>query len=34
MNYFDHEQLDVFKAAIEFIRITETIVKPFPKGRA
>jgi four helix bundle protein len=34
MHYFDHEKLDVYKAAIEFIRITETIIKQFPKGRA
>jgi four helix bundle protein len=34
MHYFDHEKLDVYKATIEFIRITETIIKQFPKGRA
>ena len=34
MHYFDHEKLDVYQAAIEFVVIIETIVKQFPKGRA
>ena len=34
MHYFDHEKLDVYQAAIEFVIIIETIVKQFPKGRA
>ena len=34
MHYFDHERLDVYQASIEFVIITESIVKQFPKGRA
>ena len=34
MHYFDHEKLDVYQAAIEFVVIIETIVKQFPRGRA
>jgi four helix bundle protein len=34
MQYFDHEKLDVYQTAIEFVVITESIVKQFPKGRA
>jgi four helix bundle protein len=34
MHYFDHEKLHVYQAAKEFVRITETIIKQFPKGRA
>ena len=34
MQYFDHEKLDVYQTAIEFVVIIESIVKQFPKGRA
>ena len=34
MHYFDHEKLHVYQTAKEFLLITETIIKQFPKGRA
>jgi four helix bundle protein len=34
MNHFDHEKLDVYQTAMEFVVIIESIVKQFPKGRA
>ncbi|MFT4058906.1 MAG: four helix bundle protein [Legionella sp.] len=34
MQYFDHEKLDVYQKAIEFVVLIESIVKQFPKGRA
>ena len=34
MHYFDHEKLEVYQVAIEFVVITEAIIKQFPKGRA
>src|SRR5437667_2940168 len=34
MHYFDHERLHVYQAAKEFLILTETIIKHFPKGRA
>ena len=34
MHYFDHEKLHVYQAAKEFLLISETIIKQFPKGRA
>ncbi len=34
MKHFDHEKLDVYQAAIEFIVIADTIVQRFPRGRA
>jgi four helix bundle protein len=34
MQYFDHEKLDVYQTAIEFVVLIEPIVKQFPKGRA
>jgi four helix bundle protein len=34
MHYFHHEKLDVYQAAKEFMLITETMIKQFPKGRA
>ena len=34
MLYFDHEKLHVYQAAKEFLIITESIIKQFPKGRA
>lgn len=34
MNYFDHEKLDVYQAAIELIVLIEIIVESLPRGRA
>ena len=34
MKQFDHEKLDVYKLAIEFVIIIEDIVKSIPKGRS
>ena len=32
--YFDHEKLDVYKVAIQFIILTNEIIKQLPKGNA
>ncbi|MFI5334250.1 MAG: four helix bundle protein [Chlamydiales bacterium] len=34
MDYFDHEKLDVYQAAIELVVLINSIVQQFPKGRA
>lgn len=34
MRLFDHEKLDVYKAAIEFVVLIDEIVEHFPRGRA
>lgn len=34
MRAFDHEKLDVYKAAMEFVLIVEDIVEHLPRGRA
>jgi four helix bundle protein len=34
MNYFHHEKLDVYKAAIELIILIEAVVEGLPRGRA
>lgn len=34
MHYFDHENLDVYKAAIEFVVLVNSIVENLPRGRA
>lgn len=34
MHYFDHEKLDVYQAAVEFVVLTDKIVEQFPRGRA
>ena len=34
MQYFDHEKLDVYKIAFEFVMATESIISQIPKGRA
>ena len=34
MNHFDHEKLDVYKAAIEFVIVADEIIGHLPKGRA
>ncbi|MBI4817783.1 MAG: four helix bundle protein [Deltaproteobacteria bacterium] len=34
MSSFDHEKLDVYQAAIEFVAQADDIVAAFPRGRA
>ena len=34
MNAFDHERLDVYKAAIEWVALANEIVEDLPRGRA
>jgi four helix bundle protein len=34
MNYFNHEKLDVYQAAIDLVVMVNIIVKDFPRGRA
>ncbi len=34
MHYFDHEKLYVYKAAIEFVVLINSIVENLPRGRA
>ena len=34
MEYFDHEKLDVYKAAIEFVSLANTIIEKLQKGKA
>src|SRR3990167_6240119 len=34
MSYFDHEKLHVYQAAMEFVLLTDKIIKKFPQGRA
>lgn len=34
MNYFDHEKLDVYQAAIELVVLIDAIVEHLPRGRA
>ena len=33
LNIFDHEKLDVYKVAIEFIAIADDVVEHLPRGR-
>ena len=33
MNYFDHEKLDVYQAAIELVILIDDVIKLLPKGR-
>lgn len=33
MNYFDHDKLDVYKVAIEFIALVDKVVEQLPRGR-
>ena len=33
LNTFDHEKLDVYKVAIEFIAIADNVVEHLPRGR-
>jgi four helix bundle protein len=34
MSYFDHEKLDVYRAAIELVILIDAIVEQLPRGRA
>ena len=34
MHTFDHEKLDVYRAAIEFVVLIDKMVEQFPRGRA
>ena len=34
MRQFDHEKLDVYQAAIEFVALADDIVENLPRGRA
>ncbi len=34
MDHFDHEQLDVYQRAIEFVVLADGIVENLPRGRA
>jgi len=34
MNYFDHEKLDVYQAAIELVILIDDVVEHLPRGRA
>ena len=34
MNSFDHEKLDVYQAAIDFVVVADGIVERLPRGRA
>lgn len=34
MKYFDHERLDVYRAAIDFVALADDVVENLPRGRA
>lgn len=34
MKYFDHERLDVYSAAIDFVVLADDVVEQLPRGRA
>jgi four helix bundle protein len=34
MNYFEHEKLDVYQAAIELVILIEVVIEGLPRGRA
>ena len=34
MSEFDHEKLDVYVAAIDFVALADDVVEPLPRGRA
>jgi four helix bundle protein len=34
VNYFDHEKLDVYQAAIELVILIDVIIENLPRGRA
>lgn len=34
MNQFDHEKLDVYRAAIDLVVLIDTVVEHLPRGRA
>jgi four helix bundle protein len=31
---FDHERLDVYRAALDFVVLCEDVLEPLPRGRA
>jgi four helix bundle protein len=33
MNAFDHENLDVYKAAIDFVAVADQVIEQLPRGR-
>ena len=33
-NYFDHEKLHVYRAAIEFVVLADEMIKQLPRGKA
>ena len=34
MDYFDHEKMDVYNVAVEFVALAEEIAEELPRGRA
>ena len=34
MDYFDHEKMDVYRVAIEFIALADEVAENLPRGRA
>jgi len=34
MHYFDHEKLDVYQAAVEFVVLVDKVVEQLPRGRS
>jgi four helix bundle protein len=34
MDYLDHEKLDVYKAAIDFVALADDVIEHLPRGRA
>jgi four helix bundle protein len=34
MDYFDHEKLDVYQAAIDLVALSDDVVEGLPRGRA
>lgn len=34
MGYFDHEKLDVYRAAIELVAVVDTVINQLPRGKA
>lgn len=34
MQYFDHEKLDVYQAAIDLVVLIDQVIEHFPRGRA
>lgn len=34
MNYFDHEKLDVYQAAVDLVTLINSVIENLPRGRA